>query len=362
MLFNSCCCDPKCLILSDDFNRPNSGNIGGDLAEESGTIAIATNRLQIGTGSGLVRTTHEHDSTRMVVQATLFPPTSTGTERMRVLVNYKDTSNYLYVQIDFINTGVGVPDQADMRFFRRSGAVDTQLGATRTLDTNGLTSAVLRVCYDGTYLTAMGHREAATEIVSGFRAGLAYSGTLTANFDDFRWYRYAPECPNCIVTLECIWQFCTSASNAPSAFIALDFGAGGWTNNSCNRCTQLSGEFITEFTINCRWEYRASWCRISWSVPDLYYYLLITLGKTFVNATTIRWSADVYITTLFSTSFGGPNEYSFARYEGDVTPIDCKLSPVTLTKITEDHHAPYPFSSGACAGTLPATIDLRQLT
>lgn len=379
MLANACCCNPSCLIDSDDFDRANSNDIGGKWTDAN--ARIVDNRLAQQTlGSMLVMTTKNHTSETMVVDVAItFTASSISLDKGIVIVNARDSNNYLFVQIEVSNSAFsGTAISTKLKFYRRSGGVNTQLGSTRTLDaTNALNNQQVRVCYDGTYLSALGYREAATKITDGFKAGLSAEGSTTIYFNNFRWYKYSSECPNCIPNVLC--RQCTQQATKT---IVLDFGAGGLVDSNWNGCDEVIGEFLLTYgwgqqgdicfgkgVENCVWTYG----RYPWGT-GAHAFTLCSGPMSVCVWATVRWSFITPGKLQWWAYLQGANEppcfnvnttfFYATYYSAEFLETDCDVTPVTLTlqaspPATRLDNA---FGTFACTGGFPATIELRHVT
>lgn len=366
MLINACCCEPSCLLFKDDFDRADNTNVGGGWQEVSGDAQISTNRLRTAVlGAGTTIATFVHTSETMVVDvAMLFDSGSIAVERAGVIVNYKDSSNYLFVQIEATFSAFAGTVRTRLQFFSRVGGTNTQLGTTRTIDaSNGIASHQLRVCYDGTYLSALGNREAATKITDGFRAGVYSNSTSAVFFNNFRLYKHDIQCPNCIPQPQC--GYCFDATE-PTGTVILDFGAATLTDSGWNSCDQIKGEYVLilddTFPLvcgqtvlpKCFWLYSTTlgtytdiWC--TGRVVSLCLAAAVTSDLSGQS----QWVVTVRATVDAGCRFG-PAILS-ANYRGNHTVSGvCNETPITLNKDFQFVNA-----TPSCTGTLPATIELR---
>jgi hypothetical protein len=303
----------------------------------------------------------------MVVQAHIsFTSGAVTVERAGVIVNYKDSNNYLYVQYESVfSTFSGSPIGTSLKFFRRSGGVSTQLGTTKTLDAlNGTTLQTARVCYDGVYLKASGYIEAADPIVDGYRSGVFSNGSSAIYFNDFKIYNYEMQCPNCDITRYC--PYCL-VNKQPKTAIILDLGAGGLVDGSCNNCDQVRGEYTLigaqEGTI-CQYRFtQFPICNVTGPlVPIMGKLDMIAYIVQLSDLSATQWVAIIEVTAQNPT--GSPfilGSYKYqALYSGLLTTnYHCDETPVTLTRYGSTHFTS-PFLSSLCTGDLPATIELRQ--
>ncbi len=362
MLLHGCCCPTNCIIDSDDFNRADNADIGGKWTDSNSRIT--GNRLtQQALGASSAITVKQHTSEQMVVDVSVgFTSSSISLDLGIVAVNYLDSNNYLYIQIEVSSSAFsGTAVSTKFKFFRRSGGVSTQLGATRTIDaTNGVVNHQARVCYDGTYLKAFGQQEKADRIVGGFRAGLLTSASAAVFFDSFRWYKWKPKCPNCNAKI-----ICNGCITYPTSSLILDFGAGGLVDGSCSACDSVAGEYILGWTNylhqcylttspHCSWGYNSGFCSIAGTPYSICMSALLVL-----NGFSTGWDVVVGIVQgppglSGVLAFGTPY---VAGYGGALATYgQCNQSPVTLSKTSEN------FLTGACTGALPASIELRLIT
>lgn len=339
MLLNDCCCEPSCTIDIDTFDRLNSNDIGGQWSDTNSKIQDG--RLtQQALGSSSAVTVRQHTTERMSVDVSVgFTSFSISTDAALVCVNYLDSNNYLYVQIETTPTS---SPSTSLKFFRRSGGVSTQLGSTRTIDaSNRVLNTQVRVCYDGTYLHALGYLEAAAPIVGGFKVGLLTNATTAVYFDDFRWYRYAANCPRCT-----IFASCSRCPQLPS-YLVFDLGAGGLSAGFCSGCANIAGEYVLRSTLNpCYWRYDGTVC-ISGSC---------TLAFNIVGELLRQATGDLYwqVVVLIPQNPVCSSDFLSVIYQSSAfTEDNCTDTPVTLNRGST-------FGS-VCAGSLPATAELRLI-
>lgn len=369
MLFDHCCCDPSCLIFKDDFDRANNTDIGSDWQEVTGNAQIDANRLRTSIlGPGVTIATIVHTSETMVVDVAMsFDAGAITIETAGAIVNYKDVDNYLYVQIEATFSAFAGTVQTRLMFYRRSGGVNTQLGTTKVIDpSNGIANHQFRVCYDGTYLSAMGYREAATKITDGFRAGVFSSSSSAVYFNNFRWYQWRHDCPNCTPNPQCGYCF---DSSEPTGTVILDFGAATLTDGGWNACDQILGEYVLALDnsasgiacgqtpiANCFWLYSTTsgtytdaWCTSAQVV-----HLCMAASIQASGTGQSKWVVTLRA-TLATLNCRHGTAVVTANYGGLHTVHGvCNQSPVTLASEGQFFNA-----APSCTGTLPATIELR---
>lgn len=357
MLMNACCCDPTCIIFKDDFDRGNSSDIGSNWTE-TGTVEISSNQLRM-TGSGTAITTMSHTSELMVVRVVLSIGSGTiGTKSSDIIVNYKDSSNYHFVRIDGVYSGLATPIRTDLKFYKRSAGVDTQLGSTRVLDAaNVITSIDITVCFDGTYLSAAGFREATTKIVDGFKAGLSATAAATAiNWNAFYWYRSDPRCPTCVTLARC-----GDCRDQLPASLILDLGAGGLVDNICTNCDDIKGLYVLDFSggPSCQWVYSKNLCGTpATCVFNISLHIYIISGLAGVRT----YHADLELSRPTGIACGlGIGRALLVQYtSAGFLETDCDNFPVALNRVTfnftDDPFGVNPCDSGASSMPLAATI------
>jgi hypothetical protein len=154
-------------------------------------------------------------------------------------------------------------------------------------------------------------------------------------------------------------DFCTFAS-IPTPWTA-DLGAGGWTNDNCNQCVNVGGQYTLDVNEahdpldNCTWEYVAEdYCTVA---PYDNARLLVHLDHRIAGDLT-NW----FWWLLVSLSSGGVI-VSSATYESATTAEeegfdDCWFlggngvgDKITMNKTSESHFY-------VCAGALPDPVQV----
>lgn len=240
-----CVCDP---IGTDDFDRADSGDLGSDWTEVSGgaNVEIASNKLAF-SDAALVRfdTSHPDSSAKCYVSAKV--TMNDDLDKMRVIVAYTDSNNYLAVEVENDSNTV---DRGDMRVIERNAGVETTLNEhLRVLDFHENETEIF-ACYDGQILS--GGIVGSGTLLSGVPS-VAYSGThvglegkvvsTDCTFDDFKYLKHADDeagCPSCEVR-DC------DACDSGLAPTAIEVNLGSIADDACTSCANLSGFFVCDF-------------------------------------------------------------------------------------------------------------------
>jgi hypothetical protein len=179
-----------------------------------------------------------------------------------------------------------------------------------------------------------------------------------------------PGYPCCCDTGRTCFHCCSDARDE----YVIDFGAGGLTDDNCDFCDQIAGEFTVRFddsfTWICAWSYREN----DVCTDDCHGYqgcgdeedftFLILLHLEGVPFTTkCKWVLEVSLSNTgvepdCDCCSGGSAEYESAQFERGT----CKNQPVSLTKQSENFDCGGSTATNifaACGGALPGTITLK---
>jgi len=287
------------------------------------------------------------------------------TETARVYVNYADSSNHLYADAGWDSTTVfrlslyrvtsGTPTLLDERFMT--------IASPATFDK----TITLKVCYDGTSLSAEAVNSSTGETLRGSSAATAITGgqwaaigsnggTDFVDFDFQKYYSAAEEeddddCLVCPTACGCL------ASHVPRGNYTVDFGAGGWTDGAgCTYCDQVAGEFVLgEWSdgTDCRATYLDEGvCTFTACDPgvDEDNDLFMQLSLLSAGGGQLKWSLDIELKDRTTADPGCNHASAEALYESDPFDTDeCDVVPVTLTKVSDT------INQGMCGGALPST-------
>lgn len=258
----TCCC----LISKDDFDRVDSSDLGSDWTEESGDWSIASQELAIGDANSLLVNTNESSGATAYVYVAGQLDTNggpSGQHRMRVVVDYVDSSNYHFAEIDVDWFGGGI---AAINIGVRTSGSDTILTSDTYADWLTVSTPFqVKVCLLDGYLVANVINASDSEMATtsstitnknGTMAGLAIVDAEDWTFTRFEWQKHDSEsggCPDC--TGRC--GSCNEAQDLPyTGSVILSIPAGTFTTGSveCGAplsgfnavCTQLHGDFVLD--------------------------------------------------------------------------------------------------------------------
>lgn len=189
----------------------------------------------------------------------------------------------------------------------------------------------------------------------GLKTGIAVSAG-DWDFEDYTLaYLYnassRPTCPDC----DCVDEAepCGCCAAAPSEAYIVDLGAGGWTDDNCSGCADISGEFVVDAIASCFWLYfqplgccNADCGGDGGDISGLY--VEATLVEDTVYGTGCRWVVRVRFPEDYPAGAGPFFGFSDATWVSDEDP-PCD-DEVTLSKILD--------RGSACTGTLPDTITI----
>jgi hypothetical protein len=220
--------DPECYFTIDDFNRPDSTNIGAALTEQSGVWEILAQVLH---GSGTVISTAANPTgPAMHVSVNVKGSTSVTV----LLASDATASSYVAVTLTFGASGTLAISQV-------GGSGDTESVA---LVTEPDTWYTLTTCYNGSFAKAS---VAGTNVsallgdVTGDRVGLR--ATMTSEFDDLFAAEVGETCAACtggdIDTTGCV--FCAGGVVAEYYQVEIS-GMAEFAN--CDDCESLDGVYI----------------------------------------------------------------------------------------------------------------------
>jgi hypothetical protein len=363
-------CAAPCEFFSDDFNRADDTDLGCNWTEQAGTAEILSNVLSLGANS-LVSTTPATPTGVQLAMATI--DAAANNDAARVIVRYTDTSNYLFGEIVFGTTN------STLNIYQRSGGTNTLRGTTTLTGRTVSQVMILRVCYYGNTLTAQVYgtgilasilfgsvAQVISSPPSGFYAGVATAAASSAiTFEDFQLLKHnetgETECDECTG----VCNLCDVAYQ-PFAAYTVDLGAPPLTDDECEYCDQIGGDYLLERSTcvaTCAWRY---------CVPDV-------CDRTVTACSSSRWSFSVTLTIEFVSSgvmkwrlrvgyIPGNNcpctvdascagIFIGATYESADQSAEtrCQDVPITLTKTTDTFE-----SSGLCVDSMPATVDLAR--
>lgn len=179
-----CCDPPTCAILSDDFNRADSTNIGSNWTETSGDWSINANKLKCN-GAGRVTATATAPDANIACSVTV------------------TIGSIATVQLHVANCYIEVQNLAGFSFIRLFREHATISGGFVNIDdivVTAITSGLMTLCVkdDGALCGSYADHTVGGEFsgVSGTSFGLQTS-SATPTFDDFVAQRVDDDCESC---------------------------------------------------------------------------------------------------------------------------------------------------------------------
>lgn len=315
-----CCCaeEVECVLLSDDFERADSSDIGSNWTETAGSWSIASGNLATSSGTAFAKALATLPANNGVHIAVTVSGSSSG-DRARVIVNYADSSNFTYAEIKF---GTG----SYIRLCERVAGTNSVLKAIYPSLSTGTDYDII-ICYSGMVLSAeySTFKVFADVTLDGGDFGVG-TGTMfgTVNFDSFVANQIHADCETCPTPEPpCV---------RPDEF-DLTIPTCGWLDQDCDQCDELATTFRLKHQGGNLWTY----------TEDHYcgnYLLEIILEAC---------------SSLLHLRVGNyPTNYSECKWTGSAIS-----SPATYTKsIIGENHFGFPtvcFTGGAMANSVTLT-------
>ena len=342
------------------------------------TIAGSWGSGYVPTGDSILKYLRPHPTGKSTMYVDVSADASVG-ETVRAYVNFADASNHLYAEagwdsdtvyrLSLYRVASGTPTLLDERFVTLEFGISFPRNLT------------LKVCYDGSSISAevftnlvllyLHGSAAATAITDGQWTAIGSNGG--ADFFDFDFQKYYSDaepledddCPVCPTACGC------DASHVPRGNYTVDFGAGGWTDDACDYCDQVAGEFVLgewgDSSGTCRTVYldeavcETTECPGSVSeIKALNITLALVNGSVSPNK---KWQLTVFLENISSSDPSCCDSAARAVYESaDIETDECDVVPVTLSKVSDTVNEGN--CSGAwpviCGGALPSTITLDE--
>jgi len=238
-----CCCDRPCIIVEDDFNRVNNTDLGPKWVEVSGDSEIVSNTLLQIPGPGLVRTVASHPVNHVSGLVYGTAKNLQNGKRYRLIINYVDSSNYVYAEIYCTSSEV-----ATVGIYNMAGGSPTTLAEVTNVGYLAGDEAYMLLCRsnDAVFLDTV----LATVIWSclndngGRKAGLANGGSTALEWDDFQFTEHKitnADCPEC---------YCDCDGNCIPKTLTLTVLASGLC--ACNDGAYTTISYTTPIE-NCTW-------------------------------------------------------------------------------------------------------------
>lgn len=217
-----CCCDPVgCEVAEDDFNRPDSTNLGSKWIEISGDAEIDNQQLHIAV-QGITLTTARQphpvnggaNYNLLILVDIIYEPG----EEYHIICGFEDENNFDWVRIYPDGTSDGGQPNYLCSLNRRTAGVDAVLmdiashpktGKWQFQDVGGVFQSSLRICYSTVEWSVSGMRPDETfwtlcdaggksQLPNNSAHGLV--GFIRGRFDNFVYtvhYESDPECDGC---------------------------------------------------------------------------------------------------------------------------------------------------------------------
>ncbi len=342
-----------CTILSDDFARSDSTDLGSDWSEDAGDWSIASGQLATSSAGALAITTASRSSVdNYVVQAEI----SSGAS---IILDYDGTNwhEIRYSQSDGL-----------FRLFRVAAGSPTFVSLMGFVATKPATVSPT-ICVEGSllllnYLTL--RTNATITPFGGLKAGIGQtSGSVTADNFLYSYHRLDDSgCPYC--STDCIT--CTEDNESLTEYI-VDLSEFALTNlatpsNACNRCPDIAGEYSIRYTTSCGWFYgELAYCDngcILYGSPNSLCATDASLGVGMSLVEVVEGCLLEVGVNLFGVISPDESEpcdcpiLAIKYRKTQATPFDMLNLNETLTLDVGDS------INEVCGGTLPSTITVRS--
>lgn len=356
-----CCDQDSCICFQDDFDRADNDDLGSDWTEDAGDWDIASNKLKLATAAGGDSTvttsglTCTEDLYGMAVEATI--NSSGNGDELGLFIAGTSHTVEATIEMGFVGK-VRIYYDGGLIYTSSSVGFTTSNDYTMYLCVDPATDTVVVTVDGNDYFISQANLE-----VDGEAGCVVKTAGGTITYDDFSVYetREDESCPRCAIECPC----CASTKNE----YIIDFGAGGLTDDVCNACDQLAGEFTVTRSEDdpCVFSYTEEpWCTDTTQgdcdCPEGTFDINLSITLTFLAG--CEWRVVV----LAQEGFSGGDEQEcnpvsyFAQYSITAVDLDCLEDlPATLDKdseINEEHGCTPPRK--ICGGSLPATITLKE--
>lgn len=386
----NCCSTPTCEIGSDDFDRADDTDVGGDWIEESGDFEIYDGTLVTSTdGSRAIHQTPAASGT-IALRAECRAKGEFDTDVARLIIKWKDASNFWYLEVPF---GAS-----------KTLAIKKRIaGVTSTVSSSTITTALgewysLSVCYGGGHVTGgvvgIDGLDAthSTTINDQLYAGVSASVDGAVSFDDFRhYYSFSDDRASCDPCEppggpdDCL-SCCDDATESAADFdLVVDIGSPGFGRQTCDpvtgprvdcangECEAIGGEYtLSAYGFgSCleafpggspcpTWIYSDQFC--SSSTPGNTG-CIDNFGAQLCLSAVLQFDAILgkctwEVLLLIGDSFLA-NFYSVGYYRtpaGDPLAGPCSGDTIWTLNLEDANYS----TVRACTGNLPATITIRR--
>jgi hypothetical protein len=247
---DECCSESDpCIICADNFDRADSTDIdtGSECgwSEDAGNPTITSNVLRVSSANAVIISTTQQPDGDPDVYLTVSVRSSASGDKIRLIGDYLDASNYHYLEVT-----IGV--SGSMAIGKRTAGVDATL-ASGSVSAPANTWLSMDLCINATRISSIagGLLLSSATTASNPEFGLGTGGTVTGNveFDDFTAEVSGADCSAC-------FALCEECIDGKSPLqIKLVVPAGTFSNLSCTlpQCQSLEGTFFLPRVTSCVW-------------------------------------------------------------------------------------------------------------
>lgn len=351
----TCCCNAgqtgnACTLVSDDFNRPDSPDVGPDWIDPAGA-AVVSNAAVISTnGVHVIAANANPHGPYTFIQARV--KLSSGSATARLFVGYANSSANLYATLTTTTLTVG------------------QAGGASQSDTVNIvpgTFYTMTLCFNGTSLIGVAQGVEVRKdglTAAGTQHGFGV-GTATVTFDDVIATRVAEACTGCRPSQS---THCTVCDAGAGFYYDVALGVV-FTARECvpvggnDPCANLPSTVRVDTAGGCRWDYLQSIC--IYPIPgcssfEFSVIMFLAAGPTGGLVLRVQVQLVPAATGICSDS---PTAITKAIYDSAEDAFNGVCAgPYTLTKWFEEELDGDPSGTEpACNVTWPATITVTRV-
>ncbi len=163
---------------------------------------------------------------------------------------------------------------------------------------------------------------------------------------------------NCCPVSESNCFGCTIAGGAPEEMI-IDLGAGGWIDDDCDYCDQITGQYTLDKFSTCWWIYEES----NVCIPTIWFHWpkQFFLQAVIVSGLVLDWRWEVRVLLHHYFVGGHPSDSIAIYHSAESSDSDCLIlggsgvdDKLQLDKTSESHDPLY----FACSGIMEDPIFL----
>lgn len=367
MGLGGCCCEPEepCLVTDDDFD---TASVTDGRTVSSGTWSIGSSQVSTSSANALLIMDTPLGGTGPRAQTIEFTVTLRPGSQAFGALAITDANDYLYGRVQMNAFGTAINFVLIERTSGVNGVVATQNNIITYGSAQSSVTLRVRVCYTNGGLT--GEIFGVATLLSGGvgnpHAGLkcgvgATSSSAQVDFGlithqalgtNESWGANAgDEVAGCMKCRQACNQ--CDAAYPPLSSMTLDFDAT-LTNDLCNGCTNIGGEYVLGAAGSCCWRYIGPHlCPRSNSCLNSPAWLRLDLCVSYSGGIA-TWTCTL---TLNITACIDPTSPATATYVGTVNPAGddrCQAPPTTLTRTSMVGWG----DQDACDGEPPTSMGL----